>query len=264
MSKGQADWMRWLIIGVTLALIIMFIAAFTTEPKEYTLPSNFKRTPITGVYATLLKTIGAPDNWLWIPGIIYLFFVPLLGITVIAYGFLDAMQIFPNINVNLILALVIAFATIPFGVFTKFVMFLFALMGVYSTGAFAFLFFFGVLYVIISRMTTWGFLTGSGRTGTLQHATTMQSLYSNQREWLEETIRLNINRKLPEEFEKHLQVIAKTLDKADEALRKEGQKKAIDILTDMVRKTSGLMTTYKGSVVRPRLSMPLGRGKLSI
>jgi hypothetical protein len=184
--KGQATFSTGIkiFIGIVAAIIIIFmIVSVATPPKQFSLPPSWRATKIPAPFDSILRTIGVPDQWLWTPGFIYLFVVPLVGILLIVYGFLDAMQIF-NVNVNFLLALVIAFATIPFGILTKTVIYMFALMGTYSTGAFTFLFIFGVAYVVINRMTGW-----FGKT----EASTMKKdiTYEYLKEYIEDVIENN-------------------------------------------------------------------------
>ncbi len=145
-----AIWAVAILVGA-----LMVIGVIT--PVDFQVPQNFQKTKIGQPYVSLLSLIGIPNEWLYLPGLIYLVIVPLLGVMVIAYGFLDAMNIFPNVNVNLILALLIGLAIIPIGIFSRMVAFLFAFMGIYSTGAFVFLFIFGVAFVVSERMGGWGF-----------------------------------------------------------------------------------------------------------
>ena len=186
MTKGQMTgfgaYLPWIMILVLVALIITAIIV----DKEYQLPSNFKQKPIRGIFSDILLFLGIPGDWLFVPAIIYLFFVPFIGIFVIVYGFLGEMRIFPaNPRINIVLALVFAFATIPIGAFVKLVSLMFSVLGIYSVGAFGLLFFFGVIYVIIARMGGWEFFGEIGGKQVTSYAhLDLQRRYEQTRKWL--------------------------------------------------------------------------------
>ncbi len=184
----MADWLKISMWAVGILLILLMAYSFF-QPTNYKVPRNFQQRPITGPFSDVLSFIGVPDEWLYTPGIIYLFIIPLTGVIVIVYGFLDSMQIFPNINVNLILSIVIGFGIIPVGVFTKMVTLLFGIMGAYSTAAFTFLFIFGIVAVIKERMGGWGF---GGRGRTEGQALQQGTLYQELLVWSRDTINRNL------------------------------------------------------------------------
>lgn len=242
MAKGQSTAMRWAMILVGVGLGVLMLISLLS-PQEYRVPGDMKKRPIRGIYATMLSTIGIPDDWLYTPAIIYLFFVPLIGITAIVYGFLDSMQIFPNINVNLLLALVFAFATIPFGVFTTFVSTLFALMGAYSTGAFAFLFFFGVIFVVMERMGFWFRLPE-------RKALQMSANYDALRDWLLDVHTNTANRTNTYINNNILPRIAKVLEEAEKARRKGREQQAVIMLKNAVNRYYPEIQRHGGYVPR--------------
>ena len=174
---------HWIMIGLLIGLIILAIII----DASYTLPANFRQKPITGIFSDILLFLGIPSSWLYVPAVIYLFFVPFIGIFAIVYGFLSEMDIFrAKPQVNIILALVFAFATIPIGAFVKLVSLMFAVLGLYSVGAFGLLFFFGVIYVFLRQMGIWHF-TSTGQYMGLQQ----EHRYHQLREWLLEVYREN-------------------------------------------------------------------------
>jgi hypothetical protein len=87
---------------------------------------------------------GLPSEWSYVPAIIYLFILPFAGIYVIVWAFLTMLGIFPQPNVNRVLAFLITFLTIPVGVFVKMVWLLFSVMGAWSVAVFAITFIAGV------------------------------------------------------------------------------------------------------------------------
>lgn len=107
----------------------------------------------TVVYAKSLKDnpigkafiwLGFPENWLEGNSILYYGFIPFLGIWMIVYGFLALIRIFgDNKALYTILSFIIAFSTIPLGMFVMLVGMIFSVMGVFSVVIFAVLFFVG-------------------------------------------------------------------------------------------------------------------------
>jgi type II secretory pathway component PulF len=81
-----------------------------------------------------------------VPAIIYLFILPFAAIYTLVWAFLISLGIFPQANVNRILALIIAFLTIPMGWFTKMVWVLFGFLGGWSVAVFAATFIIGILF----------------------------------------------------------------------------------------------------------------------
>ncbi len=185
MSKGQMTAFGANLPTIMVLLLVGLIVLAIIVNEEYKLPSNFKQKPITGVMKNFFLFFGIPADWLYVPAMIYLFFVPFLGIFVIVYGFLSEMNIFTaKPQVNIVLALLFAFAIIPIGAFVKLVSLMFAVLGIYSVGAFGLLFFFGVMYVILTRFYGWGFTTqATYRDLQVEHR------YEQLRRWLLDTHR---------------------------------------------------------------------------
>lgn len=174
--KGQMRWFWWLVF---LAPIIIFIYLGFTAEMVYRVPPHMQTTPITGVLKGVLSLLGLPDDWLYFPAIFYLFIVPFVGIFAIVFGFLREINIFRTAtNLNWVIALMIAISIIPLGVFVRIVNVLFATMGIYSTFIFAALFFLGVIYVFIQRVTGW--FPGQGPFAGLA----LEQRYTVLRDWL--------------------------------------------------------------------------------
>lgn len=96
-----------------------------------------------------------PSEWLEFPNLIFRVIVPYLGIWMIIYGFLTALRIFGmgRNQYYLILSFLITFGTIPTNIFYTVVQLLFSVMGMWSVGVFAFIFFVGT-WMMGQRM--WG------------------------------------------------------------------------------------------------------------
>ena len=152
--------MREIVIGLAIIFLIVFIVAAAHYPYSPEAPKELQVKEIPEWAKPPFRMLGLPESWLWFPAIIYLFFVPFLGICAILIGFLSAIGFFGD-RVNFVIALVIALSLIPFGLFTRIAAAMFATLGMYSVFAFGFLFFFGILYVILNRLHRWGFLPAS-------------------------------------------------------------------------------------------------------
>jgi len=105
----------------------------------------------------LLSNLGVPQQWLTFPKILYLFFAPFLSIWIIVYGFLMELRIFRRARwVNLPLSILIAFSTLPLGIFYLIVNTIFTVMSVWSVIVFALMFFAGTWFLFKRRSANWG------------------------------------------------------------------------------------------------------------
>lgn len=172
---------RWILIGVGIIFLIIFIYAASVYPYGVEIPPEFKATPLPDWAKKVFTIIGIPSDWLYFPAMIYLFFVPLFGICALLIGFLSAVGIFSD-RVNFVIALVIAFSLIPLGYFTRIASAMFATFGLYSVFAFGFLFFFGITYIVLDRLYEWGFTPASTYRGLIEEAD-----YNKFRDWFMRT-----------------------------------------------------------------------------
>lgn len=165
-----------------LVIIVLFIWVTASYPSGYyEISSNLQQNKITDPLYSILRTIGLPDGWLYTPGIFYMFLIPFVGIFAIVFGLLREIAIFRNVrNIDWILALVISFSIIPLGFFVRLVSGMFATIGVSSTIAFGILFFAGLGYVIIQRLSGWGWIGGGGTYRGLK----LENRYNQLRNWL--------------------------------------------------------------------------------
>lgn len=139
------------LIGFILLLVLCFlIPQFVPYPKFISVPESFKRTPLPPLVSNFLLMLGLPQEWMFIPGIIYLFILPFAGIYTLIWAFLSSLNIFvqlPQISkVNRLLAFIITFLTIPIGWFVKMVWVLFAFMGAWSIAVFTVTFVLGIFF----------------------------------------------------------------------------------------------------------------------
>jgi len=136
-----------LIIFLVLIILAFVLPQFITFPdyvKE--VPDSFKAWKFPPGSEKALSLIGLPETWAYVPAIIYLFILPFAAIYTLFWAFLVTLAIFPQPNVNRMLALIVAFLTIPMGWFIKMVWALFSFMGIWSVAVFAVTFIAGIFF----------------------------------------------------------------------------------------------------------------------
>jgi len=99
---------------------------------------------LPGIVCAFGSAIGFPQGWLRTDTFIWYCFIPLTGVWMIIFGFLDRIKIFKG-SINAVLSFLIAFSMIPLGIFVILVSLLFGIMGTYSTFLFVGLFFVGTI-----------------------------------------------------------------------------------------------------------------------
>jgi low affinity Fe/Cu permease len=136
-----------IIIFIIAIAILFFLPQFITFPDYMkVVPASFKYWELPGPAKDAMQLIGLPREWGYIPAIIYLFILPFTAIFALFWAFLDTLGIIPQANVKRILALIVAFMTIPMGYFVKMVWVLFAFMGMWSVVVFAAIFILGIFF----------------------------------------------------------------------------------------------------------------------
>jgi hypothetical protein len=93
------------------------------------------------------QAIGFPQGWLAPETFIWYGIIPIMGVWLTIYGFMDKIKIF-NGAITAGLSFLIAFSTIPLGLFVVMVVAMYQLIGIYSTIALAILFFVGVFFSV--------------------------------------------------------------------------------------------------------------------
>jgi len=135
------------IIGMLILLALFFVVpAFVEYPQLWPIPDSFKYIYLGKGVGVILQAIGLPAEWAYVPAILYLLILPFAAIYTLVWGFLTSLGIFPQPNVNKVLALIIAFLTLPMGLFTKMVWILFSFMGAWSVAIFAAVFILGIFF----------------------------------------------------------------------------------------------------------------------
>jgi len=138
----------FLILFIALIIALFVIPMFVPYPQYLEVPANFKIVPLPSYAAQVFMMLGLPEEWMYVPAIIYLFILPFAAIYTLVWAFLQSLGIFTNVpsSVNRILAFIVAFLTIPFGWFVKLVWVLFSFMGAWSVVIFVATFVIGVFF----------------------------------------------------------------------------------------------------------------------
>jgi len=113
------------------------------------------------IVCTVGSALGFPAKWLNSSTFLWYSFTPLMGVWLIIFGFLDRIHIFRRNSINGLLSFLIAFSTIPLGVFVIIVSILFSIMGMYSVILFVGLFFIGTYYFAKGYIRGWKRVTQS-------------------------------------------------------------------------------------------------------
>jgi len=132
------------LILIALAFILPQFVTFPDYMKV--VPDSFKYWKLPDAAIEALQLIALPAEWGYVPAIIYLFILPFAAIYTLVWAFLQLLNIFPQSQVNKMLALIITFLTIPMGAFVKMVWVLFGFMGGWSVAIFAITFIVGILF----------------------------------------------------------------------------------------------------------------------
>jgi hypothetical protein len=146
LPKPKTGFPLGLIAFLVLIVLLFVIPQFVEFPQYLEVPQSFKHKKLPEPAKDALELIGLPREWGYVPAIIYLFILPFAAIYTLAWAFLASLGIFPQANVNRILAFIIAFITIPMGWFTKMVWVLFSFLGAWSVAVFAATFLVGIFY----------------------------------------------------------------------------------------------------------------------
>jgi hypothetical protein len=146
--RAGAPW-GFLTLFIILVIILFVVPFFIPYPQYLSVPDSLKQGgKLPPLASQVLVMLGLPEDWTYIPAIIYLFILPFAAIYTLVWAFLQSLGIFTNVpsSVNRILAFIIAFLTIPFGWFVKLVWILFSFMGAWSVVIFVVTFIVGVFF----------------------------------------------------------------------------------------------------------------------
>jgi len=137
-----------LILYAVVLFLLFMLPLFIPYPTILEVPENMKVSPLPPLAANVFLMLGLPEQWMYVPAIIYLFILPFAAIYTLVWTFLQMLEVFTHVspNVNRVLAFIIAFLTIPMGWFVKTVWVLFSFMGIFSVVVFAAIFLIGVFF----------------------------------------------------------------------------------------------------------------------
>ncbi len=151
MSHRWQDYLPFALVGILLIIMILgFSGVFTTpvvmpEDAECNLP-----VAVCGFG----NAIGFPDAWLRTDTFLWYCFIPMAGVWMIVYGFLERIRIFKT-SISGVLAFLIAFSMVPLGIFVLIVSILFSFIGIYSIILFFALFIIGTLMYSRGLFRSW-------------------------------------------------------------------------------------------------------------
>ena len=138
----------FLIFFIVLIIILFIVPMFIPYPQYFEVPENFKVAPLPSYATQVFIMLGLPEEWMYVPAIIYLFVLPFAAVYTLVWAFLQSIGIFTNVpsSVNRVLAFIVAFLTIPMGWFVKLVWVLFSFMGAWSVAIFVATFVVGIFF----------------------------------------------------------------------------------------------------------------------
>lgn len=135
------------------------------------------------IKSVLANFLAVPEEWLEPPALIFNFFIPFLTILAVLLGFLKTVRIFDNApNIQLLLAVFIAFSTMPVGAFYTFVFYANIVMGVFAFVFFIVLFFVGLSLYVAMKVTGWKGSYHTVKTGMYLKKTYIKNIMSIQKE----------------------------------------------------------------------------------
>lgn len=135
------------IIFIILIALLFIIPQFVPYPQYLEVPESFRYYELPDAAKEVLGYIGIPRDWGYVPAIIYLFILPFAAIYTLVWAFLSSLKIFEGMpRVNVVLAFVVTFMTIPMGWFVKMVWVLFSFVGAWSVAVFVAIFVLGILF----------------------------------------------------------------------------------------------------------------------
>jgi len=144
-----------IVIGIAfLAAMISTWVGYTSE--DFKIPRDQQKDKLPEYAVNFFTFFGLPEDWLYMPAFFYYTIIPLIGVSLIFYGFLEELNIFTSESRNAALSILVAISTIPTGVFIPLVAGMFSILGVYSTFAFFFLALMGVTSLTLSKMNLFG------------------------------------------------------------------------------------------------------------
>ncbi len=137
------------------------------------------------------EAVGFPKSWLQSETFIWYGIMPMFGMTLIIFGFLDQIKIFKRTSLNFLIAFFAAFSTLPLGGYVIFVVVLFQLMGKFSIVVFALLVFLGILLYVTRLGTSF---VGYGYAYIKRELDNKRKVYEREKRELEKEIDKEVKR----------------------------------------------------------------------
>jgi hypothetical protein len=145
--------------AIAVGLIFVFLLFFwgATSKSTMVVPSDQQTVPMPEYMSPVFQIVGFPAAWLYFPAFIYYAIIPMAGVMLILYGFLDMLRIFGpgRSSVNMALAILIGLSTVPMGSFVSTISVLFGILGIYVTAVFGVLMFVGVFFIGSGLLGGW-------------------------------------------------------------------------------------------------------------
>ena len=178
---------------------------------------------VNSVFAQNIQTItdiatnvfGIPQEWLTVQKIIFNVIIPFIAIMAVSLGMLKQLRIFPrSTNIEILLAFVMAFSTLPTKAFVVFVGWSLAAMGIW-----AYIIFF-LLFIVGS--TIFGFMRGKGYVAEYKASVDVYNTIQKELQDVRDR-RVDLNKHLitmpPDEYAKKMDSLIKQDQKLKEKLR---------------------------------------------
>jgi len=160
MARMSRNWQDYLPFAMVAILLIIMVFGFSGAFKGPGVADPDKECNFPDVVCGLGQAIGIPDGWMRTDTFIWYMIIPVAGIWMIIYGFLDRIRIFKS-SISAVLAFLIAFSMIPLGIFVLIVSIIFSIMGIYSVILFFILFIVGTLLYARGAFRSWKDIYGS-------------------------------------------------------------------------------------------------------
>ncbi len=138
-----------------VTFVVLFVLYLTGAFNTVAIPGAGLTCNLPSIVCPLMETFGFPSQWLNTQTFLFYSIIPILAIWLIILGFLSRIHIFDNKYLNGVLSFLIAFSTVPLGVFVAVVSILFSIMGVYSVILFIALFFMGTGFFARAMYRGW-------------------------------------------------------------------------------------------------------------
>ncbi len=236
---------------ILLIIVIVFVAGITTQGEKFTPPESTQKTVMPGVLTGVLTSLGFPAEWLYMPAFLYYAIIPLAGVWLILYGFLDQLMIFKEEWINGALSFMIAFSTIPLGAFVSTVAVVFGVLGVYSTVAFVVLAVTGIWFMSSTLFGGWRAGALEGRLFNEQERAIINEKRGEQKKIKELEKQMEEWKKKAESGEVSFEAARKAIKKLGTMTREQRQKiKELEIKEKELEKLKKLQKSkpYYGNV----------------